>query len=252
MKKLLVFLFILALSLPAHASQKLVFGYGGHSLSHMSFAVLQVAYGKLGIEIEGKNLPAARALNLSSTGQTDGEVNRIKSVEAEYPRLIRIPTPINYLEGVALSCDKPIDTTEAEAIAQHSIGIKIGNIYAEKFTRGMPRVTRLPSASQVMDILLARRIDLFVIDRVWATMQMDKVGNECLRINEPPLVTIPLYHYLHEQHADLAKKIGPILAEMEKSGESKAIRSSVLHNLIIQGFETTQPFTALAFFSTDH
>lgn len=234
------------MGVPALAQETLVFGYGGQSLSHMSLAVLKVAYGKLGISVQGKKLPSARSLAFASSGQVDGEVNRIKAIEADFPSLIRVPEVVNYLEGIAVSCNKPIDTTNPENISRYSIGIKIGNVYAEKLTRGMPRVTRLPSAPQLNEMLKAQRVDLIVIDRVWATMQRDNPGNDCFILNEPPLVTIPLYHYLHKKHAALAPQIASILKEMEESGESRAIRTRILHNLILQGFDSNPPFSARA------
>jgi len=42
---------------------------------------------------------------------------------------------------------------------------------------------------------------------------------DCLRVNEPPLVVVPLYHYLNRRHAALVPLITAELRAMRESGE---------------------------------
>jgi len=214
--------------MPARAEPSLSFGFIHAPLSFSSLSVLKVAYSKIGIRVQGLKLPAARSLEQSDAGLTDGEVHRIREIEAEHPRLIRIEVPINSVEGMALSCDGPVNTTDSDVFRKYRIGIKIGTIYAERLTEGMPSVTKLLSEDKLMDLLVAKRLDVVIGDRPWAERQTDMPGHECVRINEPPLVRIPLYHYLHIRHAELVPDLTRVLREMKESGEmDRVIRQAL-------------------------
>lgn len=227
MKFFAAFLLIMSLTVPASAEQSLSFGYIHAPLSYSSLAVLKAAYAKIGIDVSGLKLPAARSLVQSDAGMTDGEVHRIKSIAQEHPQLIRIKVPINTVEGMALSCDNYIDTTDLNSLKDYRIGIKTGTRYAEKLTEEMPFITELPDENRLKELLLAKRLDVVIGDRPWAERQTE----ECLRINEPPLVVIPLYHYLHKSHADLVPKITDVLQKMANSGESKRIVKKTLKSI---------------------
>ncbi len=60
--------------------------------------IIKVAYSRIGISVETFELPGSRALKESSEGRADGEIHRIFEVGEAYPTLIRVPTPINYIE----------------------------------------------------------------------------------------------------------------------------------------------------------
>ena len=209
----------LLLGSPALAGDSLVLGYGGGSLSIGSLKVLKEAYSRIGVKIEGKRLPAARSLEMAENGQVDGEVNRIKAIEERHPNLIRINVPVNLLEGVVLTCNSTLEHVTPEAISKLHLGIKIGNRYAEMLTEGMPDVTRLPHENKLMTLLLEGRLDALLVDRPWAEAEMAKPGMGCLRVNEPPLIVVPLYHYLNRKHANLAPLITGELRAMRESGE---------------------------------
>jgi polar amino acid transport system substrate-binding protein len=219
MRIILLCIVALLLASPALAGESLVLGYGGDPLSVASLKVLKEAYGRIGVKVRGERLPAARSLEMAEAGLLDGEVNRIKAIEEEYPRLIRIDVPVNLLEGVVMTCNTSLGHVSMEAIRKLHLGIKIGNRYAEMLTDGMPGVTRLPQEKKLVELLLKGRLDALLVDRAWADAEMAKPGMGCLRVNEPPLVVVPLYHYLNRRHAALAPLITGELRTMRQCGE---------------------------------
>lgn len=190
-----------------------------------------MAYAKLGIDTESKQLPAARSLFMADSGQTDGEVNRTADIETEHPNLVRIEVPVNWLEAVALSCNKTVKA-DLDSISRMRVGIKIGNLYAERLTQKMPAVVKLADETRLLDLLLANRLDVLIINRTLALSLKREPRYNCLTINDPPLLSVPLYHYLHKRHADIVPDITRVLREMHDSGESKAIRERILQSLI--------------------
>lgn len=226
-RTILLCMIILCFGSPAQAQGPLVFGYGGGSLSLASLKVLQEAYGRLGIKIAGRRLPAARSLEMAEAGLVDGEVNRIRAIEEDYPNLLRIGVPVNRLEGVILTCNGSLEHVSMETVRKLHLGIKIGNRYAEMLTEGMPDVVRLPREDKLMILLLEGRLDALLVDRAWAEHEIAKPGMSCLRINEPPLVVVPLYHYLNRRHADLVPMITGELRAMRESGEIDHILGAI-------------------------
>lgn len=224
MRLLVVFVWLLCLASPACAGQELTFAYIGGPLSYSSYSVLKTAYAKLGIDVKAKKLPGARSLDLSDAGMTDGEVHRIAAIAKTHPNLVRIAVPINVVEGMAISCGKGIETSNSAIIPDYRIGVKIGNVYAERYTQDMPHVTRLPEGEKLLAMLLADRLDFILADRPWAEAQAALPNQECLRINELPLVEIPLYHYLHASHLDLVPRLTHVLQGMLDSGEMAEVR----------------------------
>ncbi|WP_050813958.1 substrate-binding periplasmic protein [Pseudodesulfovibrio mercurii] len=227
MRIILFCIFALLLGAPAWAQDHLVFGYGGSALSENSLKVLKEAYKRLGITIEGRQMPAARSLEMAEGGLVDGEVNRIRAIEEEYPHLLRIDVPVNRLEGVVVTCNSRLEHVTMEAVRKLHLGIKIGNRYAEMLTDGMPDVVRLPREDRLMILLLEGRLDALLVDRAWAESELAKPGMQCLRINEPPVIVVPLYHYLNNSHADLVPRITGELRAMHDSGEIDRILGDI-------------------------
>lgn len=209
---------------PSIAQQALTFAMPDDGIAYSSLAVLKEAYSRLDIPVEGAAMPAARALAESDRGRTDGEVNRIASIEPAHPDLIRIDVPVNYLEGIAYTCDPKIIVSGWESIRLHRVGIKIGIQYAEQRTQDMPHVTRVHNFNKLFDLLFAGRLDVVVASREMGNLQFARQPGRCLIANVPPLESLPLYHYLHKSNANLVPAITDVLRKMSDSGEAAAIR----------------------------
>jgi polar amino acid transport system substrate-binding protein len=46
------------------------------------------------------------------------------------------------------------------------------------------------------------------------------------------LQRVYIYHYLHERHRDLAKKVGAVIQEMDASGELARLRESLIKKVL--------------------
>lgn len=213
----------LFLASPAQARERLTFGLGDDTMSLASLEVLKAAYGRIGVDVDARRLPAARSLDMADRGMVDGEIIRIKAIGPEYPNLIRIDVPINRVEGIILTCGRTIDPVTLDGVRDLRLGVKIGNRYAERLTDGFPHVSRLPDAEKLLQLLLEGRLDAMLVDRYWAITKWDEPGMECLRINEPPVAVLPLYHYLNRNHAYLVPGITAALRTMRESGEIERI-----------------------------
>lgn len=224
-----VFILTLLVVIPARAEELLTFSTPPTQVNaKQTITILEKAYAKLGIQIAVKELPSARSLLEANDGRTDGEVHRIAGIESANPNLIRIPVPIRIIEGMAFSCGAPVAVNGWQSIRDLHIGIRAGIKFFENGTKDMNHVSKIASVDHLFTLLFMRRLDVVVVDRSWEQEQRDRDKSSCLVTNEPPIVVIELYHYLHNRHADLVPAITAVLQEMQDSGEIKRIHAGII------------------------
>ncbi|MBR0715550.1 ABC transporter substrate-binding protein [Bradyrhizobium liaoningense] len=195
--------------------------------------MLRAVYARLNIKLEFEDVPGKRALALSSTGELDGEIQRIANLAKDYPTLVQISPPINYIEPSVFTTKLRFDVAGWDSIRDYSIGIVRGVGSSEAGTRGMSRVTATTSLENMIQMLDADRFDLIVTDLFSGLVAVRKLNLEA-RIYplSPPLQRIYIYHYLHERHRDLVPKIGKAIADMDASGELAQLRASLVKQVL--------------------
>ncbi|TPQ34864.1 ABC transporter substrate-binding protein [Bradyrhizobium guangdongense] len=195
--------------------------------------MLRAVYARLNIRLEFEDVPGKRALALSSAGELDGEIQRIANLSKDYPTLVQISPPINYIEPSVFTTRLRFDVAGWDSIKEYSIGIVRGVGSSEAGTRGMSRVTAATSLENMIQMLDADRFDLIVTDLFSGLVAVRKLNLEN-RIYplSPPLQRIYIHHYLHERHRDLAPKVGKAIADMEASGELAQLRASLVKQVL--------------------
>lgn len=196
--------------------------------------ILTLAYQKLNIPVEFILLPGKRALTESSEGRADGEVHRIFEIGTDYPALLRVPTPINYIEPSVFSKTENFVVTDCAALSAYRIGIVRGVKHSELCTDGMPSVIIGNDLNTLIRTLDSGRIDLLITARINGLVQIKKFGQNAIHPLSPPLSRMLVYHYLNETHRDLVPKIDRIFQEMQASGELEAVRERALRHVIDQ------------------
>ena len=195
--------------------------------------ILSVVYGRLGIAVEFVDVPAKRALMLSSSGELDGEVQRIAGIQRDYPTLLQISPPINYIEPAAFTTGLRFEVRGWQSIRNYRIGIVRGVGSSEDGTRGMQSVVAANNLDSLVRMLDAGRFDVLVTDLFSGSIAVKKL-NLASRIRPltPPLQQISIYHYLNERHRDLAEKVAAVLRDMEASGELAQLRTMFRRQLL--------------------
>ena len=194
--------------------------------------ILKAGYERLGIPIEIIEMPGKRALVESSQGKIDGEVHRIFRVGDDYPALIRVPTPINYIEPTAFAKNLNLSVSGCADLKPHRIGIVRGVKHAEDCTRGMENVQVVNNSQLLMQILHRDRVDIVITARVNGLHQLKKLNLDGIHALSPPLSREPVYHYLHKKHAALVPKIDGVFKEMQKDGTLERLREQFVGELL--------------------
>lgn len=222
MKQICAFIFILMLAVPVRAEKQLNLVMTSAPPIFRSAEVLKVAYAKIGIQLNITQLPAKRAMEELLTGTIDGDVARIEGLDTHNSQIIQIKVPVNTIEGIALTCNNAIRIQKKEDLKGRRVGIHTGIRFAEELTKGM-NPTRAKSWHKLFELLYAERIDVVIAFRGVEEGQVLNSKSQCLHINEPPLDTHNVYHYLNKRHLDIVPVITLILQEMQDSGEMAEI-----------------------------
>ncbi len=195
--------------------------------------ILRTVYARLNIKVEFEDIPGKRALALSSAGQLDGEIQRIAGLSRDYPTLLQISPPINYIEPAVFTTKLRFDVKGWNSIRDYSVGIVRGVGSSEAGTRGMSRVTAATSLESLIRMLDAGRIDLMVTDLFSGLVAVKKLDlHSRIYPLSPPIERIYIYHYLHERHRDLAAKVEKVIREMDASGELTRLRDSLVAQVL--------------------
>lgn len=214
-------------SLHVNAQTRLVLSGAKDPLSEISALVLQEAYKRIGIEVETAWQPAERSLKSSNAGQVDGELNRIAGLESQYPNLVRVPIPVNLLEGVVFSKNVTPVISGISSIRGFQIAIRRGTKFAERLTQGMEPLM-LSKNIQLFRVLNAGRVDLIITSHLEGLEMLNQLKFRQIQVLKPPLVSLDLYHYLHKKHQALVKPLSTTLLNMQVEGEIVRIRQQFM------------------------
>jgi polar amino acid transport system substrate-binding protein len=188
-----------------------------------AFRVLQEAYRRIGITVEPRYLPNARALLAAERGETDGDVMRIAEIAESYPTLVRVPEPVITLDLVAFTAGLSFRVDGWESLRPFSICVLRGLKVAELATEGMGRMMA-NGIDQALTMLQHGRCEVAVlIDQTW--LDIDRLHAGPMRALNPPVAMLPLFHYVHRRHADLVPAIAAALRQLHADGTVAAITS---------------------------
>jgi len=191
--------------------------------------ILKEVYARLGISVEFVDVEAKRALALSSSGQADGEIQRIAVISRDYPTLVQLSPPINYIEPAVFTTGLTFEVKGWESIKDYDVGIVRGVGSSETGTRDMAKVQRATGLTELIRMLDRDRFDLLVTDLFSGQVEVRRLHLEArVRPLLPPIERIYVYHYLHERHRDLAVRVEAVLNAMTVNGDLARIREKLV------------------------
>ena len=194
--------------------------------------ILKTAYAQLGVTVEFLEVTPQRGLMDSSTGVTDGEVQRIAQVAAKYPTLLRIDPPLIVIELAVFTNKQEVIDAGIEGLSQFHVGRLSGVVALEELTRGFERQWIGDSQVELFRMLEAGRLEAVISNVVVAELVMQKLGLQNIRPERLPIRRIQVYHYLHKKNADLAGDISGVLQEMLMDGSKDVIVSDMVDKMV--------------------
>lgn len=182
-------------------------------------SALREAYGRLTPpwKTEFVAMPAARALVESNQGRMDGETARIAGLEAEYANLhcVAVPLYINTNSAFVFGAGR-VAPDSLDALQQLGrVGIVGGWKTAEEATTGWRNVVRVSSHLSALQMLKLGRLDAFLGRSEDSVRTLLQQGVRLADYPNQVVLRAPLFHYLHQKHADLVPAITRELQQLQ-------------------------------------
>lgn len=213
-------------------SDELRFSGGKDNIVHqVASEVLKRAYSRIGMQPSFLLTDLQKALILANSGQTDGEIARIKVINKKFTNLMLVPVVINYVEGISFANDKNIYVSNWKDLKKYKIGVARGAKFIETATKGM-NVKLYAGFKEAFYGLEKREVDIIIAPKSTGRYIIHKEGLKDIKMVGEILQTLDLYHFLHKKNAHLIPKIVPVLQDMKKTGEIDYIRGYYFRKLI--------------------
>lgn len=235
MKTLILGLLVcLYLNLSTATAEELNFAtMEGSEALNAAMCVVQEAYNNIGISTKFTKFPIHRSLIYSNDGKFDGESSRVKSILKKYRNLVIIPVPTIYMKGIAFTKTvKNFTPNGFKSLSKYNVVINLGAQFALNGTEGLPRVYKASHYESVFKMLDLERADVAVAPYIVGVGLMRKLDLLHITPLQPPLIEIPMYHFLHKKNKALVPSIQRALKKMEASGRIEQIYNSYLESLM--------------------
>jgi polar amino acid transport system substrate-binding protein len=216
-----------------NAQETLILSRGSdHPMGIVSERILTQAYQRMGIDIETREMPVARSLQMANAGQVDGELFRAAWIEKDFPNLIRIPVVLAHGLIVVFTKNVEFEVNGWNSLRPYSIGVQIGVKLVEAKTAGM-QVVPMVTVEQLFRTLAFERKDIVVLPRAVGLMTLktmkregfdDNLPLQDIKLLKPPLERVEGYHYLHKKNEQLVPKMTAVLHQMDEEGLIQRIR----------------------------
>lgn len=194
----------------------------------VSNIIIKEVYKDLGIDVSITPYPAIRAEKKAVSGEMDGEICRIYSFGNNKPSLIRVPTSYYYVESMGfVNKDSGIVVNSRIDLKNYSVGVIRGVKISQEMTEGVSEVHEVKNTESLIKMLNSGRIDIALTNTIDGNIMIQKLGLEdAITTIQTPLVTMDLFHYIHENNLDIVYKVNEKILEMKNNGELEVLIKS--------------------------
>ena len=178
-------------------------------------SVLQKAYAKIGYIIQVHQLPAVRSIHESNDGKAvDGEVVRTSLIEHKLSNLIKVPVLLDKVDVAVISTDKSASVKDWESLKGKSIATVKGYWYFQQQLDENSTVLLTKNMKNALLQLKDKKVDFSVHIKKIAQNVIKQENIEGVFILEPPIDSIPTYHFINQKHAKLIPELSKALSEI--------------------------------------
>ncbi len=223
MVQLLPLWILLTACSPPDTSQKLVLVVGvnpEHPYLSKQVRFLEEVLETLDYELEVQQFQSAHCLELSNSGQVDGEIWRIKGVDTEYQNLVRVPVALWSHPELAF-VKRDIELDEWKSLAPYRVAFRVGTKVVENNIQDIVRdQVPLDTIDEGFELLAKGEVDVVISDNIVGSvlLESEKYKNSGIRQLEHPLDTALLFTYLHKKHAKLIPRLATAISQAKQDG----------------------------------
>jgi polar amino acid transport system substrate-binding protein len=131
---------------------------------------------------------------------------------------------------VALSRRADVAVRGWPDLARYSVGYVTGNKILERQLQGVAQQTSVRDNAALFAMLAADRVDVVLINR-WVGYLAARQAGLVVRVQEPALLRVPMFIYLHRKHESLAPRLAKALAEVRRDGTWQRLHEEIIRPL---------------------
>jgi len=196
--------------------------------------IYREAFSRLGREVVFADYPAARASLELSSGAVDGEGGRPLSYEGSSPDIVRVRVPLFQVSYVAFSrrnARVPLmgwdSLSDFKGVVAYKAGVYTTSTQLSRVLKPS-QLLALPDTDRGLRMVALGRCDLYVDEELSILSTLAQPEFSQLALVEAGVLGTPdVYGYLHKRHAELAQKLGDVIAQMQKQGDIERYRKAV-------------------------
>ena len=199
----------------------------GHEDDAFKYAQKYVSriYEECDLQVVFLEFPQERSIVTAEAGSIDGELARIKAVVSKDSPLIPLPTPLLHIEIVPVRhfSGEPIrsrEDLEGKRLA-YQRGFRILNHLAPDTAS----VIKVNTTHQIFRLLSRGRADVGLMMKQQALINLSSYPN---MIMDEPILTEPVYHFVHERHAGDILCLDRSLSKLIEDGIVERLESEYL------------------------
>jgi len=177
--------------------------------------LIKQAYKKIGYEVKIHTLPAKRSLLESNEGLAiDGEVVRALFIKDMLPNQIRVPVMLDQVDVSAFSKDKSIRIQGWESLKGLSVSSILGFWYFSKQLKDRSVLTEVNDIHQALSSVKENKTKVCVLLKNVGAQMIQEEKYQDIKLLEPPIESIPVYHFINEKHAKIVPKLAQAINEL--------------------------------------
>ncbi|NJL58300.1 MAG: amino acid ABC transporter substrate-binding protein [Desulfobacteraceae bacterium] len=183
--------------------------------------IVTKAFSRLGIKAVIVPSNRKEALEKADKGLYDGDLLRVGDIiTPKYPNLIAVPETLYTFEFVAFSKNFDIPIAGWESLKPYRIGIPenaviLINSLSEQNVKAL---IKFISIFDMFNSLVKGETDIVIHERLMGYEQIRQSDMSSIHVLEPPVVSKPMFLYLHKKHQDLVPKVEAVFKDMKKDG----------------------------------
>ena len=195
----------------------------------IAVSLIRSAYKTLGYDVKIHRLPGARSIVQVNRGELDAELMRIKGMEKSFPYLVPVKTHLLYMQVSAFSALENLNIQDWQDLKPYKLAYELGFKLLENNTKGM-NVIKTNGPDHAFRILNEGKAQIVIDLKLDGLAYIKQQELSHIKIIEPALKTFPVYHYLHVEHKNLARKLEQALLNMHETGESARIHKQIVNH----------------------
>jgi ABC-type amino acid transport substrate-binding protein len=191
------------------------------------------AFHQMGVELEIRSFPPARARAEAVAGNVDGELARAYAYEALQRTMMRVPEPGLIATTAAYVRDPHIRLDGWESLRGTTLRVEFRAGYAvieQRLAALVPadHLSSVTNGEQGLKKLALGRTDVYVDNEEFVEPVLAGGMPEAASIYKAGVLdSEPVYAYLNKRHAGLARRLAEVLRKMKADGQLDRIRAMV-------------------------